>query len=92
MHDLLLTHQDHLKRADLLAYAADLGLDVDRFADDLDHHVHADRIATDIDSADRSGVSGTPTFFVNGRRHYGAYDADSLKQAVTSARARVRRS
>ena len=91
LHDLLLTHQDHLKRADLLAYAADLGLDVDRFADDLDHHVHADRIASDIDSADRSGVSGTPTFFVNGRRHYGAYDAASLQQAVADARERARR-
>ena len=90
LHDLLLTHQDHLTRADLLAYAGDLGLDVDRFADDLDHHVHADRIATDIDSADRSGVSGTPTFFVNGRRHYGAYDAASLQQAVAAARERTR--
>lgn len=90
LHDLLLSHQDHLTRADLLAYAADLGLDVERFGDDLDHHVHADRIASDIDSADRSGVSGTPTFFVNGRRHYGAYDAASLQHAVSSARERAR--
>ena len=90
LHDLLLTHQDHLTRRDLLGYAGELGLDVDRFDDDLDHHVHADRIATDIDSADRSGVSGTPTFFVNGRRHYGAYDAASLQHAVTSARQRAR--
>ena len=90
LHDLLLTHQDHLTRADLIDYAAGLGLDVDRFADDLEHHEHADRIAFDIDSADRSGVGGTPTFFVNGRRHYGAYDAASLQQAVTSARERAR--
>jgi protein-disulfide isomerase len=90
LHDLLLTHQDHLTRTDLLGYAAELGLDVDRFGDDLDHHVHADRIASDIDSADRSGVSGTPTFFVNGRRHYGAYDAASLQHAVSSARERAR--
>ncbi len=90
LHDLLLTHQDHLSRTDLLGYAEELGLDVDRFDDDLDHHVHADRIATDIDSADRSGVSGTPTFFVNGRRHYGAYDAASLQHAVSSARERAR--
>ena len=90
LHDLLLTHQDHLTRADLWAYAGQLGLDVDRFADDLHHHVHADRIAADIDSADRSGVSGTPTFFVNGRRHYGAYDAASLQHAVTTARERSR--
>ncbi|GAA3551517.1 Na+/H+ antiporter NhaA [Microlunatus spumicola] len=89
LHDLLLTHQGHLTRADLLGYAADLDLDVERFADDLDHHVHADRIASDIDSADRSGVSGTPTFFVNGRRHYGAYDAASLQQAVADAHERA---
>ncbi|MGI3780138.1 MAG: DsbA family protein [Janthinobacterium lividum] len=50
IHDLLLSHQDHLTRSDLLGYAARLGLDVERFGDDLDHHVHADRIATDIDS------------------------------------------
>ena len=90
LHDLLLTRQDHLTRADLRGYAADLGLDVDRFAEDLDRHVHADRIAADIDSADRSGVSGTPTFFVNGRRHYGAYDAASLQHAVAAARERSR--
>ncbi len=90
LHDLLLTHQDDLTRNDLLAYAGQLGLDVDRFAEDLDRHVHADRIATDIDSADRSGVSGTPTFFVNGRRHYGAYDEASLQHAVSSARERAR--
>lgn len=90
LHDLLLTHQDHLTRSDLLGHAAELGLDVERFEDDLDHHVHADRIATDIDSADRSGVSGTPTFFVNGRRHYGAYDAASLQRSVSSARERAR--
>ena len=90
MHDLLLVHQDHLTRSDLLGYAGGPGLDVDRFDDDLDHRVHADRIATDIDSADRSGVSGTPTFFVNGRRHYGAYDAGSLQHAVSSARERAR--
>jgi len=90
LHDLLLTHQDHLTRADLLGYAEQLGLDVERFADDLEHHVHADRIATDIESADLSGVSGTPTFFVNGQRHYGAYDIEALTLAIRTARARVR--
>jgi Na+/H+ antiporter NhaA len=89
LHDLLLTHQEHLTKRDLLGYAGDLGLDVERFADDLVHHVHADRIAADIDSADRSGVSGTPTFFVNGRRHYGAYDSASLQRAVADARERI---
>jgi protein-disulfide isomerase len=89
MHDLLLAHQDALERPDLVGYAAELGLDVDRFADDLDQHAGAARIAEDVDSADLSGVTGTPTFFVNGRRHYGAYDIEALSAAVRAARARA---
>ena len=90
MHDLLLAHQDKLKIMDLLRYAELLGLDANRFHDDLMNHTHRDRVAQDVDSADLSGVSGTPTFFINGRRHYGAYDLPTLKQAVKTARARVR--
>jgi len=89
MHDLLLEHQDALEADELVAYASSLGLDVDRFAEDLRAHAAAGRIAEDVDGADLSGVSGTPTFFVNGRRHYGAYDIDSLKRAVRVARART---
>jgi hypothetical protein len=88
MHDLLLNHQDALTVRDLLGYAEELGLDVDRFHEDLARHVHTDRVGRDVDSADRSGVSGTPTFFVNGRRYHGAYDVDSLRKAVKEARAR----
>ena len=54
------------------AYAGELGLDVERFTDDLRGHVSTARVADDVDSADLSGVTGTPTFFVNGRRHHGA--------------------
>jgi protein-disulfide isomerase len=89
MHDVLLTHQDALERDDLIGYAEALGLDVDRFVEDLDEHAGAARIAEDVDGADLSGVSGTPTFFVNGRRHYGAYDIESLSEAVRAARARA---
>jgi Na+/H+ antiporter NhaA len=89
MHDLLLERQEHLQPKDLLSYAAELGLDVDRFRDDLREHTTADRVAQDVQSADLSGVSGTPTFFVNGRRHYGAYDLATLRKAVATARARV---
>jgi Na+/H+ antiporter NhaA len=89
MHDVLLTHQDALERDDLIAYAESLALDVERFADDLDRHAGAARIAEDVDGADLSSVSGTPTFFVNGRRHYGAYDIESLSDAVRAARARA---
>ena len=91
MHDLLLTRQENLRPADLVQYAADLDLDVDRFRDDLMRHVHERRVAQDVESADVSGATGTPTFFVNGQRHYGAYDLDSLVAAVTTARAQLQR-
>ena len=78
-----------LHAADLIGYAEQIGLDVDRFAEDLENHVGAARVAEDVDGADLSTVSGTPTFFVNGRRHYGAYDIDTLKRAVRGARARA---
>jgi Na+/H+ antiporter NhaA len=88
MHDLLLDHQDALRIPDLLGYAEQLGLDVDRFEEDLRTRQGANRIAEDVDSADLSGVSGTPTFFINGLRHYGAYDIGTLSSAVKAARAR----
>ncbi len=90
MHDLLLDRQEHLMKPDLLAYAEELGLDVPRFGKELYKHDHAGRVGQDVESADISGVSGTPTFFVNGRRHYGAFDAASLTQAIATARARAR--
>jgi Na+/H+ antiporter NhaA len=89
MHDLLLDHQDLLTPPDLVGYAAQLGLDTERFQDDLRRHTAGSRIAEDVDSADLSGVSGTPTFFINGRRHQGAYDIATLSSAVRTARARA---
>jgi Na+/H+ antiporter NhaA len=89
LHDLMLDHQDELRPADLVRYAEALGLDVERFTEDLRNHEGAARVAEDVDSADMSGVSGTPTFFVNGRRHYGAYDIDTLTATVRLARARA---
>ena len=86
MHDLLLDHQGALTGRDLRGYAAGLGLDVKRFAADMSREAGAAKIAADVDSADLSGVSGTPTFFINGRRHHGAYDIDSLAAAVRAAR------
>ncbi|HEY0343321.1 MAG TPA: Na+/H+ antiporter NhaA [Solirubrobacteraceae bacterium] len=90
MHDMLLGHQDELTPEDLERYAADLGLDVERFRDDLRRRRYSDRVAEDVGSADASGVAGTPSFFVNGRRHHGAYDVATLTRAVRSARARAR--
>ena len=88
MHDLLLDHQGDLRAPDLLAYAEQLGLDLDRFRDDLRGNEHAPRVEEDVDSADMSGVTGTPSFFVNDRRHDGAYDIETLSNAVRLARAR----
>jgi Na+/H+ antiporter NhaA len=88
MHDLLLDHQDALGYEDLVGYAAELGLDVARFEEDLRTREGAGRIVRDVDSADLSAVSGTPTFFVNSLRHYGAYDIATLSAAVKAARAR----
>jgi predicted DsbA family dithiol-disulfide isomerase len=89
MHDLLLDHQDALDADDLMRYAQRLGLDVDRFMEDLNTRAGASRVADDVDSADLSGVTGTPTFFINDRRHYGAYDIDTLSAAVRAAGARA---
>jgi Na+/H+ antiporter NhaA len=90
MHDLLLDHQDKLRIMDLIRYAGQLGLDQERFHEDLVGHVFAQRVAEHVDSADQSGVSGTPTFFINGQRHYGAYDIATLTSAIRTARARAR--
>jgi Na+/H+ antiporter NhaA len=87
MHDLLLRRQDALLLPDLLRYAAETGLDAERFRDYLTRRAGAARVAADVDSADLSGVSGTPTFFINGRRHYGSYDIDALTAAVKTAKA-----
>jgi Na+/H+ antiporter NhaA len=90
MHDLLFDHQDALTLRDLAGYARSLGLDVERFMTDLRAHTGAARIDEDIDSADLSSVSGTPTFFINGIRHYGAYDIATLSAAVRAAYARAK--
>jgi protein-disulfide isomerase len=89
MHDRLLGHQDALTATDLIRYAGELGLDTGRFARDLRDHAGQAKIAADVDSADLSGVSGTPTFFINGKRHHGAYDVNTLSNAVRAARARA---
>jgi Na+/H+ antiporter NhaA len=89
MHDLLLSEQKALRPSDLVTYAHQLRLDVDRFTEALRKHTGAARIAEDVDGAELSGVTGTPTFFINGRRHYGAYDSATLSAAVRAAGARA---
>jgi Na+/H+ antiporter NhaA len=89
MHDLLLDHQGDLTARDLMQYATDLGLDAEQFKAAMRKHVGTAKIAADVDSADLSGVSGTPTFFINGRRHHGAFDIATLSAAVRTARAQA---
>ena len=89
MHDLLMQRQENLRAVELVSYAEELGLDRERFHDDLKRHQFEARIAQDVQSADLSGVSGTPTFFINGQRHYGSFDIDTLSAAVKTARARA---
>jgi protein-disulfide isomerase len=89
MHDTLLGHQGDLRPSHLAQYAGELGLDADRMVEELRRRDYVARVSEDVASADESGVSGTPTFFVNGRRHYGAYDIDTLKETVRAARGRA---
>jgi formate-nitrite transporter family protein len=82
MHDLLYESRGRLGEADLVAHAAELGLDSGRVAADLEGAVHAARVQRDVDSGTASGVMGTPGFFVNGRLHGGSFDAGSLISAL----------
>ena len=82
MHDYLYEHQAHLTDPDLHRYAEAVGLDVERFDSDLEQHVNEPRVREDFMSGVRSGVNGTPTFYINGVRHDGAYDAETLLAAL----------
>ena len=82
MHDMLYEHQSALDRNNLVRYAATLNLDVDRFARELATGVYAPRVREHFMSGVRSGVNGTPTFFINGRRHDGPWDLESLATAI----------
>jgi protein-disulfide isomerase len=85
MHDYLFEHQNHLDDAALLRYAGELGLDVKRFERDLREHAFVARVREDFQSGIRSGVNGTPTFFINGVRHDGAWDLGTLTAAIIAA-------
>ena len=85
MHDLLYENQRRLRDQDLHAYAEQLGLDVEQFDKDLAEHVHAPRVREDFMSGVRSGVNGTPSFYVNGTRHDDSYDLETLLAALERA-------
>ena len=81
-HDALYANQPRLSRETILELAGEHGLDLERLTSELDSGAHRDRIARDVASAEASGATGTPTFFVNGKRFFGAYDAGSLVEAL----------
>ena len=87
MHDLLYENQKRLRDEDLRGYAERLGLDVESFAKELAEHVHAARVHEDFMSGVRSGVNGTPTFYIDGARHDDAYDVETLVAALERAAA-----
>jgi protein-disulfide isomerase len=85
MHDRLYEARGALSHGDLIGYAAELGIDADRVADELGSSAHAPRVQRDLDSGLASGVTGTPGFFVAGRLHAGSFDAASLIAALEAA-------
>ena len=85
MHDLLYENQKHLQVQDLAVYAERLGLQADRFTTELAERTHLERVREDFMSGVRSGVNGTPTFFINGRRHDGSYEIETLLGALERA-------
>ena len=85
MHDLLYENQDALEPEDLVQYARALRLDLPRFVREMREHVYTERVREDFRSGVRSGVNGTPTFFINGVRHDGPFDLESLLAAIEEA-------
>jgi protein-disulfide isomerase len=81
-HDALYANQPRLSRETILELAREHGLDAERMEAEIDSGAHRGRIARDVASAEASGATGTPTFYVNGRRFFGAYDAGSLVEAL----------
>jgi protein-disulfide isomerase len=84
MHDYLFAHQHELEDGQLADHARAVGLNTERFAREMAAHVHRNRIQADVASGIASGVQGTPTFFINGVRHEGSYDRDTLLAALTA--------
>ncbi len=78
MHDMLFEHQQALEDAHLRQYAAEIGLDLQRFGEDMAHHTYLERVHQDLEGGAHSDVHGTPTFFINGERYEGGARASEL--------------
>jgi protein-disulfide isomerase len=86
MHDMLYENQGSLDLDSILEYGARLGLDTDSMLGDIESHRHLPRIQEDFMGGVRSGVNGTPCFFINGTRHDGPWDVASLSRVIASSR------
>lgn len=84
MHDLLFEHQNNLRDSMLLKYAGQIGLDIARFESDFDRQDIQDKVADDFESGVRSGVNGTPTFFVNGKKYNDSWEEEILLNHLES--------
>ena len=89
MHDHLYEHQSHLEDNDLRRYAEELELELETFDSELAEHRHSARVREDFMSGVRSGVNGTPTFYINGERHDDSYELETLLSATQRAAARA---
>jgi protein-disulfide isomerase len=87
MNDMLYDNQGQLAPSSLIAFAAAIGLDLERFTDELAQHAHLPKVRDDLLSGVRSGVRGTPTFFINGRRYDGPWDLANLLGSLQAAAA-----
>ena len=83
MHDILFQHGQALELGNVTRYAEEIGVpDIPKFKAEISAETYAPRVQEDLASGVRSGVNGTPTFFLNGRRHNGGYDYESIMQAI----------
>ena len=86
MHDALYGLRGQLGLEDIVGAAAAIGLDAEQIRAEVEAGTYAARVQSDVVSGDAAGVAGTPTFFVNGTRHTGGYDAQTLIAALTEGR------
>jgi protein-disulfide isomerase len=82
MHDYLFEHQRALDENHLLQYAGKVGLDINKFKKEMSGHIYAPLIEESLKSGINSGVEGTPTFFVNGKRYEDSWDLDTFSNVL----------
>lgn len=78
MHDIIFENQDSLDMDSLVAYAGELGMDIDRFINDMENSLLAKKVEDDFESGIRSGVNATPTFFINGVKYNNGWEGERL--------------